>query len=94
MDLAVQLLGQSLEVSECIKYKELKQKHPQHSSFSSQYDQWLVKLQMQVSKKYHQLKEKIDNMKTESAEKERLKSDKKTAKKLLDHWCMYYMKDD
>ena len=89
----MQLLGQSPEISECVKYKELIQKHPQHSSFSLKYNQWLFKLQMQVSKRYHQLKDRIDSMETDY-EKEMLRADKKIAQKLLNHWGMYYMKDD
>ena len=48
---------------------------------------------MQVSKRYHQLKDRIESMETDY-EKEMLRADKKIAQKLLNHWGMYYIKDD
>ena len=86
LDLCVQLLGQSPELSECIKYKELKEKHPLHASFSSLYNQWFAKVQIQVSKKYYELKEKINIMDTD--DNDILNAEKKIAQK--DHWGIYY----
>ncbi|XP_071124234.1 uncharacterized protein [Mytilus edulis] len=57
-DLVVQLLGPSSDVDDCIKYRELKLKHPGHKSFVSAFDQSFTKLQIEVSKRYFALKDK------------------------------------
>ncbi|XP_052075911.1 uncharacterized protein LOC127714002 [Mytilus californianus] len=88
-DLVVQLLGPSSDVEDCIKYRELKLKHPGHKSFISAFDQSFSKLQIQVSKKYFALKE--ETTKDDGKEnRENLLADKEIAQKLLDHWGMYY----
>ncbi|CAC5364622.1 unnamed protein product [Mytilus coruscus] len=89
LDLAVQLLGKTPEVLECIKYKGLKQNHPSHAPFSMKYDKLFSKLQIDISAKYHELKKKLNNsMMHGNMEKEN--ADLKIAQKLLDHWGMYY----
>ncbi|CAC5383131.1 unnamed protein product [Mytilus coruscus] len=89
LDLAVQLLGKTPEVLECIKYKGLKQNHPSHAPFSMKYDKLFSKLQIDISAKYHELKNKLNNSKMHgNIEKEN--ADLKIAQKLLDHWGMYY----
>ncbi|CAG2194627.1 unnamed protein product [Mytilus edulis] len=88
-DLVVQLLGPSSDVDDCIKYRELKLKHPGHKSFVSAFDQSFSKLQIEVSKRYFALKDKT--AKDEGKEnRENLLADKEIAQKLLDHWGVYY----
>ncbi|VDI29311.1 Hypothetical predicted protein [Mytilus galloprovincialis] len=88
-DLVVQLLGPSSDVDDCIKYRELKLKHPGHKSFVSAFDQSFSKLQIEVSKKYFALKDKTAN--NDGKENmENLLADKEIAQKLLDHWGVYY----
>ncbi|VDI34882.1 Hypothetical predicted protein [Mytilus galloprovincialis] len=88
-DLVVQLLGPSSDVDDCIKYRELKLKHPGHKSFVSAFDQSFSKLQIEVSKKYFALKDKTAN--NDGKENmENLLADKEIAQKLLDHWEVYY----
>lgn len=89
LDLAVQLLGKTPEVLECIKYKGLVQNHPSHAPFSMKYDKLFSKLQIDISAKYHELKNKLNNSEMhENMEKEN--ADLKIAQKLLDHWGVYY----
>ncbi|CAC5415964.1 unnamed protein product [Mytilus coruscus] len=59
LDMVVQLLGPSSDVDDCLKYRELKLKHPGHKSFISAFDQSFSKLQIEVSKRYFALKEEI-----------------------------------
>ncbi|CAG2220766.1 unnamed protein product [Mytilus edulis] len=88
-DLVVQLLGPSSDVDDCIKYRELKLKHPGHKSFVSAFDQSFSKLQIEVSKRYFALKDKT--AKNDGKEnRENLLADKEIAQKLLDHWGVYY----
>ncbi|CAG2200850.1 unnamed protein product [Mytilus edulis] len=88
-DLAVQLLGPSTDVDDCIKYKALKMKHPTHKSFISNFNQSFSRLQIEVSKKYHFLKDIIQN--NEGKENlDNLLADKRIAQKLLDHWGLYH----
>ncbi|VDH94979.1 Hypothetical predicted protein [Mytilus galloprovincialis] len=88
-DLVVQLLGPSSDVDDCIKYRELKLKHPGHKSFVSAFDQSFSKLQIEVSKRYFALKDKT--AKDDGKEnRENLLADKEIAQKLLDHWGVYY----
>ncbi|CAC5364222.1 unnamed protein product [Mytilus coruscus] len=89
LDLAVRLLGKTPEVLECIKYKGLMQNHPSHEPFSMKYDKLFSKPQIDISAKYHELKNKLNNSKMHgNMEKEN--ADLKIAQKLLDHWRMYY----
>ncbi|CAG2231598.1 unnamed protein product [Mytilus edulis] len=89
LDMVVQLLGPSSDVDNCLKYRELKQKHPGHKSFISAFDQSFSKLQIEVSKRYFALKDKT--AKDEGKEnRENLLADKEIAQKLLDHWGVYY----
>ncbi|VDI69942.1 Hypothetical predicted protein [Mytilus galloprovincialis] len=88
-DLAVQLMGPSTDVDDCIKYKALKMKHPTHKSFISNFNQSFSRLQIEVSKKYHFLKDIIQN--NEGKENlDSLLADKRIAQKLLDHWGLYH----
>ncbi|XP_071139296.1 uncharacterized protein [Mytilus edulis] len=89
LDMVVQLLGPSSDVDDCLKYRELKQKHPGHKSFISAFDQSFSKLQIEVSKRYFALKEEITKV-DEKENRENLLADKKIAQKLLDHWGVYY----
>ena len=76
-------------MDDCIKYRELKLKHPGHKSFVSAFDQSFSKLQIEVSKRYFALKDKT--AKDEGKEnRENLLADKEIAQKLLDHWGVYY----
>ncbi|CAC5423339.1 unnamed protein product [Mytilus coruscus] len=89
LDMVVQLLGPSSDVDDCLKYRELKLKHPGHKSFISAFDQSFSKLQIEVSKRYFALKE--ETTKDDGKEnRENLLADKEIAQKLLDHWGMYY----
>ncbi|CAC5365388.1 unnamed protein product [Mytilus coruscus] len=49
LDMVVQLLGPSSDVDDCLKYRELKLKHPGHKSFISAFDQSFSKLQIEKS---------------------------------------------
>ncbi|CAG2231602.1 unnamed protein product [Mytilus edulis] len=89
LDMVVQLLGPSSDVDDCLKYRELKQKHPGHKSFISAFDQSFSKLQIEVSKRYFALKEETTKV-DEKENRENLLADKEIAQKLLDHWGMYY----
>ncbi|CAC5404631.1 unnamed protein product [Mytilus coruscus] len=83
LDMVVQLLGPSSDVDDCLKYRELKLKHPGHKSFISAFDQSFSKLQIEVSKRYFALKE--DTTKDDGKEnRENLLADKEIAQK-LDH---------
>ncbi|CAC5361977.1 unnamed protein product [Mytilus coruscus] len=85
LDMVVQLLGPSSDVDDCLKYRELKLKHPGHKSFISAFDQSFSKLQIEVSKRYFALKE--ETTKDDGKEnRENLLADKEIAQKLLDHW--------
>ncbi|CAC5408359.1 unnamed protein product [Mytilus coruscus] len=89
LDMVVQLLGPSSDVDDCLKYRELKLKHPGHKSFISAFDQSFSKLQIEVSKRYFALKE--ETTKDDGKEnRENLLADKEIAQKLLGHWGMYY----
>ncbi|CAC5356826.1 unnamed protein product [Mytilus coruscus] len=90
LDMVVQLLGPSSDVDDCLKYRELKLKHPGHKSFISAFDQSFSKLQIEVSKRYLALKEETINDDGKE-NRENLLADKEIAQKLLDHWGMYYL---